>query len=174
MAPPAAEEESYHSLAHCDRLPPNNSTKTRLQESSTGVCNERPVKLELQTNCFLHTKASCQRTRSNSTSVNPYWIGEIDYPATKKSAAYRDRQPHSLYSNRKSLSQQLDCLVGRGPAVSRPSRSLSTAQLTHTSCGSQASVISNIVLMKGQGKVELLLLMEGYKKVGSDYEKYLA
>ncbi|CAM5145492.1 unnamed protein product [Eretmochelys imbricata] len=122
------------------------------KESSTGVCNERPVKMEIQTNCFLHSKASCQRTRSNSTSVNPYWMGEIDYPVTKKSTAYRDRQPHSLYSNRKSLSQQLDCLVGRGPAVSRPSRSLSTAQLTHTSCGSQASVISNIVLMKGQGK----------------------
>ncbi|EMP29172.1 Pro-interleukin-16 [Chelonia mydas] len=153
MVPLAAEEERYHSVAHCDRIPPNSSTKTRLQEeSSIGVCNERPVKMEIQTNCFLHSKASCQRTRSNSTSVNPYWMGEIDYPVTKKSTAYRDRQPHSLYSNRKSLSQQLDCSVGRGPAVSRPSRSLSTAQLTHTSCGSQASVISNIVLMKGQGK----------------------
>ncbi|CAM5087481.1 unnamed protein product [Natator depressus] len=153
MVPLAAEEERYHSVAHCDRIPPNSSTKTRLQEeSSTGVCNERPVKMEIQTNCFLHSKASCQRTRSNSTSVNPYWMGEIDYPVTKKSTAYRDRQPHSLYSNRKSLSQQLDCSVGRGPAVSRPSRSLSTAQLTHTTCGSQASVISNIVLMKGQGK----------------------
>uniref|UniRef100_A0A8C4W895 PDZ domain-containing protein n=1 Tax=Gopherus evgoodei TaxID=1825980 RepID=A0A8C4W895_9SAUR len=130
----------------------NMRRKFFIQESSTGVYNERPVKLEIQTNCFLHTKASCQRTRSNSASVNPYWMGEIDYPTTKKSAAYRDRQPHSLYSNRKSLSQQLDCLVGRGPAVSRPSRSLSTAQLTHMSCGSQASVISNIVLMKGQGK----------------------
>ncbi|XP_073160189.1 pro-interleukin-16 [Lepidochelys kempii] len=130
----------------------NMRRKFFIQESSTGVCNERPVKMEIQTNCFLHSKASCQRTRSNSTSVNPYWMGEIDYPVTKKSTAYRDRQPHSLYSNRKSLSQQLDCLVGRGPAVSRPSRSLSTAQLTHTSCGSQASVISNIVLMKGQGK----------------------
>jgi len=43
-------------------------------------------------------------------------------------------------------------------AISRPSRSLSTAQLVHTSCGSQASVISNIVLMKGQGKVRLALL----------------
>ncbi|XP_043349554.1 pro-interleukin-16 [Dermochelys coriacea] len=130
----------------------NMRRKFFIQESSTGVCNERPVKMEIQTNCFLHSKASCQRTRSNSTSVNPYWIGEIDYPVTKKSTAYRDRQPNSLYSNRKSLSQQLDCSVGRGPAVSRPCRSLSTAQLTHTSCGSQASVISNIVLMKGQGK----------------------
>ncbi|XP_074863166.1 pro-interleukin-16 [Carettochelys insculpta] len=153
MAPPAAEEERYHSLPRPDRIPPNCSAKTRLQEeSSTTVSNERPVKLEIQTNCFLYPKATCQRTRSNSTSVNPYWIGEIDCPGTKKSTAYRDRQPHCLHSNRKSLSQQLDCSVGRGPAVSKPSRSLSTAQLTHASCGSQASVISNIVLMKGQGK----------------------
>ncbi|XP_067412215.1 pro-interleukin-16 [Emydura macquarii macquarii] len=152
-APPAAEEESCHSLAHPDRIAPKGSTKMRLQEeSSRGVCSERPVQLEIQTNCFLHSKVICQRTRSNSTSVNPYWIREIDCPLTKKAAAYRDRHPHSLYSNRKSLSQQLDCLVGRGPAVPKPPRSLSTAQLMHASCGSQASVISNIVLMKGQGK----------------------
>lgn len=44
-------------------------------------------------------------------------------------------------------------------AISRPSKSLSTAQLVHASCGSQASVISNIVLMKGQGKVRLTLLV---------------
>uniref|UniRef100_K7FMK2 Pro-interleukin-16 n=1 Tax=Pelodiscus sinensis TaxID=13735 RepID=K7FMK2_PELSI len=130
----------------------NMKRKFFIKESSTGAYNERPIKLEIQTNCFVHSKAICQRTRSNSTSVNPYWIGEIDYPVSRKSAAYRDRQPHSLYSNRKSLSQQLDCAVGRGPAVSKPSRSLSTAQLTHASCGSPASVISNIVLMKGQGK----------------------
>ncbi|XP_059570598.1 pro-interleukin-16 isoform X2 [Alligator mississippiensis] len=150
MAPPAAEEENYHSFTHRDRTSPN-SAKIRLQEESpTGVCKERP--LETQNNCFLHCKATCQRTRSNSTSVNPYWIGEIDCPMAKKAAAYRDRQPHSLYCNQKSLSQQLDCSAGRAPPVSRPSRSLSSAQLMHASCSSQASVISNIVLMKGQGK----------------------
>ncbi|KAM6409620.1 pro-interleukin-16 [Rhynochetos jubatus] len=107
--------------------------------------------LELH-NGFLHGKGSCQRTRSNSTSVNPYWIGEMDGAAPRKAMPFRDRQPHTLHISRKSLSQQLDCSGGRTPAISRPSRSLSTAQLVHTSCGSQASVISNIVLMKGQGK----------------------
>ncbi|XP_053128837.1 pro-interleukin-16 isoform X1 [Hemicordylus capensis] len=54
--------------------------------------------------------------------------------------------------NRKSLCQQLDNSAGRVPPLSRSSRSLSTAHLIHASCGLQASVISNIVLMKGQGK----------------------
>ncbi|XP_027648379.2 pro-interleukin-16 [Falco peregrinus] len=108
---------------------------------------ERPIQ-----NGFLHSKAVCQRTRSNSTSVNPYWIGEMDCAAPGRAVPFRDRQPHTLHTSRKSLSQQLDCSGGKAPAISRPSRSLSTAQLVHTSCGSQASVISNIVLMKGQGK----------------------
>lgn len=37
--------------------------------------------------------------------------------------------------------------------MARPTRSLSTAQLVQPSGGLQASVISNIVLMKGQAKV---------------------
>ncbi|KAM6245639.1 pro-interleukin-16 [Spheniscus humboldti] len=113
------------------------------------TCKERPLETQ---NGFLHSKAACQRTRSNSTSVNPYWIGEMDCAVPRKAVPFRDRQPHALHTSRKSLSQQLDCSGGRTPAISRPSRSLSTAQLVHTSCGSQASVISNIVLMKGQGK----------------------
>lgn len=40
--------------------------------------------------------------------VNPYCMGETDFPMTKKSASPTDRQPYSLCSNRKSLSQQLD------------------------------------------------------------------
>ncbi|XP_073852621.1 pro-interleukin-16 isoform X7 [Macaca fascicularis] len=71
---------------------------------------------------------------------------------TKKSAASTDRQPYSLCSNRKSLSQQLDCPAGKAAGTSRPTRSLSTAQLVQPSGGLQASVISNIVLMKGQAK----------------------
>ncbi|XP_075016041.1 pro-interleukin-16 isoform X2 [Calonectris borealis] len=113
------------------------------------TCKESPLEIQ---NGFLHSKAACQRIRSNSTSVNPYWIGEMDCVAPRKAVPFRDRQPHALHTNCKSLSQQLDCSGGRTPAISRPSRSLSTAQLVHTSCGSQASVISNIVLMKGQGK----------------------
>ncbi|XP_010086042.1 PREDICTED: pro-interleukin-16, partial [Pterocles gutturalis] len=113
------------------------------------TCKERPLEVQ---NGFLHSKAACQRTRSNSTSVNPYWTGEMDCTAPRRAVPFRDRQPHALHTSRKSLSQQLDCSGGRTLAISRPSRSLSTAQLVHTSCGSQASVISNIVLMKGQGK----------------------
>ncbi|XP_068266609.1 pro-interleukin-16 isoform X2 [Nyctibius grandis] len=119
---------------------------TRLE---TPTCKERPLEIQ---NSFLHSKAACQRTRSNSTSVNPYWIGDMDCTAPRKAVPFRDRQPHALHTGRKSLSQQLDCSGGRTAAISRPSRSLSTAQLVHTSCGPQASVISNIVLMKGQGK----------------------
>ncbi|KAF7241548.1 Pro-interleukin-16 [Varanus komodoensis] len=119
------------------------------------VCSrqELPGKQDGQNGFVLQTKAKCQRTRSNSASVSPYWIGEMDSPMAKKSAS-RYRQAHSLYSNRKSLSQQLDSSAGRAPinSLSRSSRSLSTAHLMQASCGLQASVISNIVLMKGQGK----------------------
>ncbi|XP_072475371.1 pro-interleukin-16 [Notamacropus eugenii] len=130
----------------------NPRRKCFIKESSTATSREKPIKLEAPNHSFLHSKTTGQRTRSNSTSVNPYWIGEIDFPMTKKSAACRDRQPYSLYSNRKSLSQQLDCSAGKTTAISRPSRSLSTAQLTQPPAGLQASVISNIVLMKGQAK----------------------
>ncbi|XP_014745218.1 PREDICTED: pro-interleukin-16 [Sturnus vulgaris] len=116
-----------------------------MAHKETPTCKERPLEIQ---NGFLHGKAACQRTRSNSTSVSPLWT--MEGPAPRRAAPLRDRQP--LHGSRKSLSQQLDGPAGRAPAISRPSRSLSTAQLVHTSCGSQASVISNIVLMKGQGK----------------------
>lgn len=45
---------------------------------------------------------------SPGLGVNPYCTGETDFPTTKKSAASADRQPYSLCSGRKSLSQQLD------------------------------------------------------------------
>ncbi|KFV55649.1 Pro-interleukin-16, partial [Tyto alba] len=126
-----------------------NNMRRKLLTKETPTCKERPLEIQ---NGFMHSKAACQRTRSNSTSVNPYWIEELDCTAPRKAVPFRDRQHHALHTSRKSLSQQLDCSGGRTPAISRPSRSLSTAQLVHTSCGSQASVISNIVLMKGQGK----------------------
>ncbi|XP_008585261.1 PREDICTED: pro-interleukin-16, partial [Galeopterus variegatus] len=121
-------------------------------ESSTASSREKAGKLEAQNSNFLFPKACHQRTRSNSTSVNPYCTGEMDFPMTKKSAAPTDRQPYSLCSSRKSLSQQLDCPAGKAAGTSRPTRSLSTAQLMQPSGGLQASVISNIVLMKGQAK----------------------
>ncbi|NWI02051.1 IL16 protein, partial [Tichodroma muraria] len=119
---------------------------TRLE---TPACKARPLEIQ---NGFLHGKAACQRTRSNSTSASALWAGDVEGAAPRGAGPLRDRQPHALHGSRKSLSQQLDGPAGRAPAISRPSRSLSTAQLVHTSCGSQASVISNIVLMKGQGK----------------------
>ncbi|XP_038968203.1 pro-interleukin-16 isoform X7 [Rattus norvegicus] len=120
-----------------------------LKESSTTSSKEKAGKSEAQSSNFLFPKACHQRTRSNSTSVNPYSAREMDFPMTKKSAAPTDRQPYSLCSNRKSLSQQLDYPVS---GTARPTRSLSTAQLGQLSGGLQASVISNIVLMKGQAK----------------------
>ncbi|NXE31334.1 IL16 protein, partial [Ptilorrhoa leucosticta] len=131
-----------------------NNTRRKFLTKETSTCKERPLEIQ---NGFLHGKAACQRTRSNSTSKLqrnnlPFWAGEVEGPAPRRALPLRDRQPHALHASRKSLSQQLDCPAGRAPAISRPSRSLSTAQLVHTSCGSQASVISNIVLMKGQGK----------------------
>uniref|UniRef100_A0A8C6EHI1 Pro-interleukin-16 n=1 Tax=Moschus moschiferus TaxID=68415 RepID=A0A8C6EHI1_MOSMO len=123
-----------------------------MKEMSITSSREKSGKLDPQSNNFLFPKACHQRTRSNSTSVNPYCTGETDFPKTKKSAASEDRQPYSLCSGRKSLSQQLDFPAAKAVGLSRPTRSLSTAQLVQPSGGLQASVISNIVLMKGQAK----------------------
>ncbi|XP_066886137.1 pro-interleukin-16 isoform X3 [Kogia breviceps] len=84
-----------------------------MKEASTPSSGEKSGKLDAQSSNFLFPKACHQRTRSNSTSVNPYCTGEIDFPMTKKSAASTDRQPYALCSNRKSLSQQLDCAAGK-------------------------------------------------------------
>ncbi|XP_069867608.1 pro-interleukin-16 [Dipodomys merriami] len=121
-----------------------------LQESSTAPSREKPGGAEAQRGHFLFPKACHQRTRSNSTSVNPYCSGD-DFPVTKKPAAAADPQPHPLCSTRKSLSQQLDCPGAQTAGPWRPTRSLSTVQLGQP-WGPQASVISNIVLMKGQAK----------------------
>uniref|UniRef100_A0A2K6FI67 Pro-interleukin-16 n=1 Tax=Propithecus coquereli TaxID=379532 RepID=A0A2K6FI67_PROCO len=82
-------------------------------ESSTTSSREKSGKLEAPSSTFLFPKACHQRTRSNSTSVNPYCTGETDFPTTQTSAASADRQPYSLCSSRKSLSQQLDCPAGK-------------------------------------------------------------
>ncbi|XP_040270010.1 pro-interleukin-16 [Bufo bufo] len=127
------------------------SDKSLLKETALNAFIESQAKLE--NHCMLQMKVPCVRTRSNSTSVNvnPYWIGEIDPPATKKQSLYRER-PANLCSSRKSLSQQFDCPTGAIQGVSRASRSLSSAQLMNMRSSSHASVISNIILMKGQGK----------------------
>ncbi|XP_075711363.1 pro-interleukin-16 [Rhinoderma darwinii] len=126
------------------------TNKSSLKETALNAYIESQAKLE--NHCMLQMKVPCVRTRSNSTSVNPYWIGEIDPSATKKPSLYRERQSANLCSNRKSLSQQFDCPTAAVQGVSRSSRSLSSAQLVNMRSSSHASVISNIILMKGQGK----------------------
>uniref|UniRef100_A0A8D0XCH7 Pro-interleukin-16 n=2 Tax=Sus scrofa TaxID=9823 RepID=A0A8D0XCH7_PIG len=146
-----ASEAAHLQTAGSDR----GKTYRRLffmKEASSTSSREKSGKLDAQGSNFLFPKACHQRTRSNSTSVNPYCTGEIDFPMAKKSAASTDRQPYSLCSSRKSLSQQLDFPAGKAMGTARPMRSLSTAQLVQPSGGLQASVISNIVLMKGQAK----------------------
>ncbi|XP_023669604.2 pro-interleukin-16 isoform X2 [Paramormyrops kingsleyae] len=100
-------------------------------------------------------QSNSPKTRSNSTTVSPYWIGDLDTLILKTpeiSRGHRQRNTR-FYGNRKSLSQQLEFPHGFSQAVPRPSRSLSSAHLVHLSSSSmQAFIICNVVLMKGQGK----------------------
>ncbi|XP_074480620.1 pro-interleukin-16 isoform X1 [Sebastes fasciatus] len=99
-------------------------------------------------------QTASNRTRSNSTSVHPYWIGDLDSIIMKTPELYTSH-PHGnggLYGNRKSLSQQLEFPHTTTQPVHRPSRSLSSAQLVHSCSNVQAFIICNVVLMKGHGK----------------------
>ncbi|XP_039628693.1 pro-interleukin-16 isoform X2 [Polypterus senegalus] len=118
---------------------------------------EEKINLFNSKNCYLQAKLPCKRTRSNSSSVNPYWIGDLDALIIKEPKAYpnmnqKENPPSSFYGNRKSLSQQLEFCKEAEQDMLRPSRSLSSAHLVSTGSALQAFVICNIVLMKGQGK----------------------
>uniref|UniRef100_A0AAV2LTB7 Pro-interleukin-16 n=1 Tax=Knipowitschia caucasica TaxID=637954 RepID=A0AAV2LTB7_KNICA len=89
---------------------------------------------------------------ASTTGVHPYWIGDLETIIMKNPELYHPHRNHAFYGNRKSLSQQLELFHNSTRCVSRPSRSLSSAQLLHSSSSSQAFIICNIVLMKGQGK----------------------
>ncbi|KAM7014944.1 pro-interleukin-16 [Tautogolabrus adspersus] len=93
-------------------------------------------------------------TRSKSTSVHPYWIGDLDSIIMKAPGLYTShhRVNTGFYGNRKSLSQQLEFTHTTTQPLQRPSRSLSSAQLVHSCSNVQAFIICNIVLMKGHGK----------------------
>ncbi|KAG5270371.1 hypothetical protein AALO_G00191880 [Alosa alosa] len=100
------------------------------------------------------TETTDQTSPGQTASVHPYWIGDLDAIIMKTPELYRSH-PHAgagLYGNRKSLSQQLEFPHGASQAVSKPSRSLSSAHLVHSSSSAQAFIICNIVLMKGHGK----------------------
>uniref|UniRef100_UPI0037E81A77 pro-interleukin-16 n=1 Tax=Semicossyphus pulcher TaxID=241346 RepID=UPI0037E81A77 len=94
------------------------------------------------------------RARSNSTSVHPYWIGDLESIIMKTPELYTSHPQVNagFYGNRKSLSQQLDLTHTTTQPLQRPSRSLSSAQLVHSCSNVQAFIICNIVLMKGHGK----------------------
>ncbi|CAL8379711.1 unnamed protein product [Arctogadus glacialis] len=97
----------------------------------------------------------CNRTRASSTSVHPYWIGDLDAIIMRAPDLYGDHpNPNGgFYGNRKSLSQQLDAPHANMQPVHRATRSLSSALLVQHSCSNvQAFFICNVVLMKGQGK----------------------
>ncbi|XP_045052472.2 pro-interleukin-16 isoform X2 [Desmodus rotundus] len=136
----------------CDLVQETDNPICASKEASTTSSREKSGKLEAQSSSFLLPRACHQRTRSNSTSDNPHCTAEVDFPVTGKMATATDRLPYSLCGSRKSLSQQLDCPAGKAGGASRPTRSLSTAQLLQPSGGLQASVISSVVLMKGQAK----------------------
>ncbi|KAK7912934.1 hypothetical protein WMY93_013145 [Mugilogobius chulae] len=89
---------------------------------------------------------------TSATGVHPYWIGDLETIIMKNPELYHPHRNHAFYGNRKSLSQQLEIFHNSTRCVSRPSRSLSSAQLLHSSSSTQAFIICNIVLMKGQGK----------------------
>ncbi|XP_067257184.1 pro-interleukin-16 isoform X1 [Chanodichthys erythropterus] len=99
-------------------------------------------------------ETSCKRSRSNSTSVHPYWIGDLDTIIMKTPELFpcHAHATAGFYGNRKSLSQQLEFPHSIPQAVVRPSRSLSSAHLVPSCSSVQAFIISNIVLMKGHGK----------------------
>ncbi|XP_028258454.1 pro-interleukin-16 isoform X2 [Parambassis ranga] len=128
----------------------NNHLKLPIPEVNEEKCWERE-----QTEAGPPGQMDNNRTRSSSTSVHPYWIGDLDSIIMKTPELYSSH-PHpgnvGLYGNRKSLSQQLEFPHTTTQPVHRPSRSLSSAQLVHSCSNVQAFIICNIVLMKGHGK----------------------
>ncbi|XP_019729600.1 pro-interleukin-16 isoform X2 [Hippocampus comes] len=96
---------------------------------------------------------SCNKTYSNSQSVHPYWIGDLDSIIMKNPDRYIS-DPHGrspLYGTRTSLSQQLD-FVRNSLQPGRSVRSLSSTHLANSCSNTQAFIICHIVLMKGNGK----------------------
>ncbi|XP_029318440.1 pro-interleukin-16 [Cottoperca gobio] len=125
-----------------EELMANNHLKLPIPEVNEEICWNPPGQM------------ASDKTRSNSTSVRPYWIGDLDSIIMKSPELYPSN-PHvngGLYGNSKSLSQQLEFPHISTQPVHRPSRSLSSAQLVHSCSNMQAFIICNVVLMKGHGK----------------------
>uniref|UniRef100_A0A4W3GT11 Pro-interleukin-16 n=1 Tax=Callorhinchus milii TaxID=7868 RepID=A0A4W3GT11_CALMI len=109
-----------------------------------------PSELKQSANDEAEKKIGQESTSNPQTCVllagaSSFWMEkDVDSLVATKQALCRNTQTHSFCGNRKSLSEQLE--------AAGAARSLSSAHLIHPSCNTQPSVISNIVLMKGQGK----------------------
>ncbi|XP_062921895.1 pro-interleukin-16 isoform X1 [Mobula hypostoma] len=147
-------------------LTPNELRTSDVGEPGKDVRKERPskerksngtIEVELAKGLFPQsldpqTEFSCQRSRCNSTDVNSSWVDKnVDSLVTAKQNLCRNPPTYLLCGNRKSLSQQLEAPESV-QTITRATRSLSSAHLFHLGCSAPASVISNIILMKGQGK----------------------
>ncbi|KAM3625554.1 uncharacterized protein V6R79_013980 [Siganus canaliculatus] len=132
-----------------DFMANNNHLKLPIPEVNEERCLEAEKTVQVPPD-----QVASNRTRSSSTSVHPYWIGDLDSIIMKTPELYPSH-PHGdsgLCGNRKSLSQQLEFPPTTTQPVRRPLRSLSSAQLVHSCSNVQAFIICNIVLMKGHGK----------------------
>ncbi|XP_078283192.1 pro-interleukin-16 [Rhinoraja longicauda] len=120
--------------------------------ATNGTTEVELVKETLVKSADAQTEFPCQRSRCNSTGVNSYWLDkDVDSLAATKQVVCCHPPSHSLCDHRKSLSQQLEA-PDRVQPMTRAVRSLSSAHLLHSGCSSPPSVISNVILMKGQGK----------------------
>ncbi|XP_061819849.2 pro-interleukin-16 [Nerophis lumbriciformis] len=126
----------------------NNHLKLPIPEVNEETCWETETCQQ-----YPAGQMSSNKTHSNSNSVRPYWIGDLNSIIMKSPEMYANEPNRSgrFYGNRKSQSQQLD-FAQSSLQHSRPSRSLSSAQQVHSCSNTQAFMICNIVLMKGHGK----------------------
>ncbi|XP_074522995.1 pro-interleukin-16 isoform X2 [Halichoeres trimaculatus] len=125
----------------------NNHLKLPIPEVNEDRCWETEV-TEKSSPGEMMSDTTC----STSTSVRPYWIGDLDSIIMKAPEPFHPHVNTGFYGNRKSLSQLLDFSHTSTQPLQKTSRSLSSAQLVHSCSNVQAFIICNIVLMKGQGK----------------------
>ncbi|XP_056269739.1 pro-interleukin-16 isoform X2 [Pseudoliparis swirei] len=139
-----SEPQSLPGYTDVERLSNNNHLKFSIAEVNEARCcdTEEPEQSP-------SGQMASNRTRSHSTSVHPYWIGDLDTIIMKTPKLYTAHPNGNagFYSNRKSLSQQLEF-----PHSTPQPRSLSSDQLVHSCSNMQAFIICNVVLMKGHGK----------------------
>ncbi|XP_018100030.1 PDZ domain-containing protein 2 isoform X2 [Xenopus laevis] len=145
---PHVEEERDYSTSPAHQAAVSETHKLQEKESSEvpkGVCRSPTLG-----NSLLKYRSRSQGSGSRLESV-----GEDDELTVANGDLYRDNGDKIPRGGRKhSLPQQLDSVGSRQEynIVKKTTRSLSTAQVESPWRLAQPSIISNIVLMKGQGK----------------------